>query len=451
MLRQRKFQILFGVLALLLVGFGLYQLPFVKGRVGPALDEMRRDVIYFFRPPDEAVFQPGSSDRILPTARAVTLTPLATPTPQPSATAGPTLPPTVTPTPLPEFVSLPGVKYVDQHNRWNYCGPANLVMSLKFWGWTGLPGDTRDPRDQVAYFIKPGVQDPTLDFIQQGKTDKNVMPSEMADFVNNQTDYRALIRYGGSMDLIKSLVAAGFPVVIEKGYFERDANGKISWLGHYLFVTGYDESQNGFIVQDAYLEPGKNLISKYTDFEIGWRAFNYLFMVVYPPERENELFNTLGPWLDGEWANQRALQVAEDEIPALEDIHLFFAWFNKGTSLVSLFDYSEAATAFDEAFTVYATLGQDDKQRPYRMMWYQTSPYKAYYYSGRYSDVINLANTTFQTIDLPTLEESLFWRGMAYYASGDIQAGIADMRETVRLNYRFDDGRAILQQWGVQP
>ena len=49
----------------------------MKGRVSSALDEMRRDAIYFFRPPDEAVFQPGSTDRILPTARAVTLTPLA--------------------------------------------------------------------------------------------------------------------------------------------------------------------------------------------------------------------------------------------------------------------------------------------------------------------------------------------------------------------------------------
>jgi tetratricopeptide (TPR) repeat protein len=451
MLKQRKTQVFLAALLVFVLAVAVYQLPFVKARVNSAFDEMRRDVTYFFRPPDAAVFQPAQATRILPTAVVITSTLAVTSTPEPSATPGPTLPPTATPTPLPAAVSLPGVQYVDQHNRWNYCAPANLVMSLKFWGWKGLPGDTRDLRDQVASFIKPGVQDPSLDFIQQGKTDKNVMPSEMAAFINNQTDLRALIRYGGSLELVKSLLAAGFPVVIEKGYFERDANGKISWLGHYLFVTGYDDGQRGFIVQDSYTKPGKNIISKYEDFQIGWRAFNYLFMVVYPPDREADLFAVLGPWLDSAWANQRALEVSEAEIPTLEGIHLFFAWFNKGTSLVSLYDYANAAAAFDQAFSVYATLGQDDKQRPYRMMWYQTSPYKAYYYSGRYTDVINLADTTFKTIDKPTLEESLFWRAMAYDALGDRAAAIRDMREAVRLNYRFRDGLDMLNQWGVQP
>ncbi len=50
--------------------------------------------------------------------------------------------------------------------------------------------------------------------------------------------------------------------------------------------------------------------------------------------------------------------------------------------------------------------------RPYRMMWYQTGPYKAYYYSNRFADVINLADTTLnETISEPVLEESLYWRG----------------------------------------
>ncbi len=35
---------------------------------------------------------------------------------------------------------------------------------------------------------------------------------------------------------------------------------------------------------------------------------------------------------------------------------LFFAWFNLGSSLVSLEKYPEAAQAFDQAFAVYANL-----------------------------------------------------------------------------------------------
>jgi len=64
------------------------------------------------------------------------------------------------------------------------------------------------------------------------------------------------------------------------------------------------------------------------------------------------------------------------------------------------------------------------------MMWYQTGPYKAYFYSGRYMDVINLANVTLtETISKPTIEESIYWRGRAKYMIGDTPAAIADFRE----------------------
>ena len=54
--------------------------------------------------------------------------------------------------------------------------------------------------------------------------------------------------------MVKTLIANGFPVLVEKGYYEEDYTGKVAWLGHYLFTTGYDEGAGEFIVQDAYLE-----------------------------------------------------------------------------------------------------------------------------------------------------------------------------------------------------
>jgi tetratricopeptide (TPR) repeat protein len=84
-------------------------------------------------------------------------------------------------------------------------------------------------------------------------------------------------------------------------------------------------------------------------------------------------------------------------------------------------------------------------------MWYQTGPYRAYFQTGRYQDVINLANTTFKTISEPTLEESLYWRAMAEYALGDTKSAFKDMRETVRLNKNFDAGWIMINQWGVKP
>lgn len=436
----------------LVLAVGIYYLPPVQDRLATRVDLLRTRIIYFFNPPNEAVFQPSGEsaltiETVIATTRAeylLTLTPeepLGTPTLQ----AGPTLTPTITSTPLPASVILPGVTYVDQHNRWNYCGPANLTMALNFWGWKG-------DRDDVARVVKPGSGDPKKNFIEQGLPDKNVMPYELVDFVNENTEYRALSRYGGDEALIKSLVAAGFPVVVEKGYYERDYNGKIDWLGHYLFTTGYDDTRGGFIVQDAYLKPGKDLLSKYEEYQDGWRSFNYLFMVVYPASQEAKVLGLLGPWADETWAARHALDLAENEIETLTGNNLFFAWFNKGTSHVALQQYVDAANAYDQAFKLYAGWQTDLGNRPFRMMWYQTGPYFAYYYSARYQDVINLANTTLnETISTPTLEESLLWRGRAYYMIGNTQAAVNDYRAALKVHVNWPPAVQALQDLGLQP
>lgn len=433
----------------LLLGIGIYFIPPVHDRLATRVDLIRTRIVYFFNPPSDALFTPAEEspftiETALVTARAEiekTLTPQATITPTP----GPTLKPTITSTPLPALVNLPGVVYVDQHERWNYCGPANLTMALNFWGWKGN-------RDDVARVVKPGSGDTRKSFIEQGLPDKNVMPYELVDFVNEETEYRALLRYGGDESLIKRLLAAGFPVIVEKGYYEADYTGKIDWLGHYLFTTGYDDARGGFIVQDAYLKPGKNLLSTYADYQDGWRGFNYLFMVVYPPEQQDELMTVLGNWTDERWAAQHALELAEKEITTLTGNNLFFAWFNKGTSHVALQEYVDAGTAYDKAFSVYANWDVEKANRPFRMMWYQTGPYFAYFYSQRYQDVINLADTTLNdTISTPSLEESLLWRGRAYYQIGNTQAAINDYRATLLIHVNWLPAVQALQELGLQP
>jgi tetratricopeptide (TPR) repeat protein len=428
---------------------GIYFLPPVHSRLSWRLDNLRTQIRYRLNPPEEAVFVPAQKTPAAAISIA-TATPVPLPTqtmPGPTSTSTPVEAPTITPTPLPKNVSLPDIVYVDQFNRWNYCGPANLAMALNFWGWKGT-------RDDIAKVVKPGANEPDETFIDRGKTDKNVMPYEMANFVIDETEFNVLVRYGGDMGLVKRLLAAGFPVLIEKGYYERDYTGKIAWMGHYSFVTGYDEDKGVFIYQDSYPPKdtsGKNREIKYEDFNTGWRSFDYIFLITYPPERESELFNLLAGWGDPALANQHALDIANDEVQSLNGMDGFFAWFNKGTSHVNLTQYAEAAEAYDQAFEIYAGLGQDDKQRPYRMMWYQTGPYKAYYYTGRYQDVINLANLTLESVSDKALEESIYWRGMAELAKGDSAAAIADFRRTVYLNSSFTPGIDALLNLGVQP
>jgi uncharacterized protein YvpB len=415
------------------------------------VDDFRQQLKYRFSPPEDAVFLPTQQAAqqaaieaiVNATMQAHGRTQAAAATPRASlATGGPSVAPTITPTPLPRLVNLPGVKYVNQMDRWNYCAPANLTMALNFWGWKGN-------RDDVAKVVKPGENDPSKAFIDRGKTDKNVMPYELVDFVNNDTDYKALYRYGGDVRMFKTLVANGFPVIAEKGIYETDTTNRESWMGHYQFVTGYDDSTNTFLVQDTYLK-GPNYHVSYADFVAGWRAFDRVWLIVYPADRETELMELLGPYADTRWAAQHALDLIDQEISGLSGTPLFFAWFARGTSLVALQQYVDAANAYDQAFSIYATLPPDYSTRPWRMMWYQTGPYWAYYYSGRYQDVIRLANTTLDPslLGVNTLEESLYWRGLAEYALGDTGRALDDVRRAVYYNKNFLAGLAKLQEWG---
>ena len=437
-------------LAVLGLILAVYFAPPAHDRINHRLDDFRTQVKYFFSPPEDAVFLPtqqaaqqAAIDAIVSAtmqAHALLQTPSAT-APIRSTKGGPSAVPSATSTPLPPSVSLPGVVYVDQSGGYNLCAPANLTMALKFWGWKGS-------RDDVIRVVKPGENNPSENFVDRGKADKNVMPYELVDFVNYHTEFKALLRYGGDIQLVKRLIANGFPVLPEKGIYEEDTTARTSWMGHYQFVTGYDDRTQTFLVQDSY-KKGPNYHLPYTEFQQQWQSFDRVFIVVYPADREEDVMAALGPYVDAGWAAQRALDMATDDIQSATGIPLFFAWFDKGTSHVALQQYVDAANAYDKAFQVYATLDSNYSTRPWRMMWYQTGPYWAYYYSGRYQDVIDLANITLdKTSGTPTLEESLYWRGMAEYAAGNASAAITDLRRAVYYNMNFQAAIAQLQQWG---
>ena len=408
----------------LLAGF-TYQLPFVQEHFAWRVSELRARIKYALSPPAEAVFTPNPTlvAMVQSTIDALTPTPADTSTPGPTAT--PTLTPTPTdvPTPIPASVQLKGVRH--EYQKWNNCGPATLSMALSFWGWEG------DQRPIAAY-VKPNPQD------------KNVMPYELADFVETETGLRVLVRVGGDLDLLKALIAEGYPVMIEKGF---EGAGFDGWMGHYEVLTGYDEGRERFTAQDSYIMP--DLPVTYGDVENYWRNFNYTFLVIYPPERETKLLSLLGPLGDEEASYRIAAQKASDEIYATTDRDQFFAWFNRGSSLVSLRDYQGAAQAYDAAFKLYAEL--DPAIRPWRMLWYQTGPYFAYYYSGRYPDVLNLATQTLSNMSEPILEESYYWRALARLALGDSDGATTDLRASLEHHPGFAPSMAQLQSMGFAP
>jgi hypothetical protein len=415
----------------------IFYLPPLHDRIAWRLDELQVVVKSILSPPERVEFIPQSQGlaTIVPTVLSaptstatITLFPTAT---EPDSTPLP--PPTETPipTPLPESLNLKGVRYMDQHGLWNYCAPANLAMALSFWGWQGDRLDT-------GKFLKPYSKD------------KNVMPYEMEDYVRQETDLSVINRVGGSLDLVRNFVSNGFPVLVEKGAWIRDFTKVVSWMGHYEVITGYDDAKQVVIAQDSYYTPDYQV--SYEDFINGWRSFNYTYLVIYPPDKESQVMEILGPDADTGENYRRAAQKASDEIYALTGTDQFFAWFNRGTNLEELQDYGGAASAYDEAFRIYNTLPEDRSVRPYRILWYETGPYFAYYYTGRYYDVLSLATTAIEAaLDEPAIEESFYWRGMAKSALGDTSGAIADFRESLKYHPDFDPSLSQLSLLGATP
>jgi tetratricopeptide (TPR) repeat protein len=403
-----------------------FLIPGIRERILWRVDEWRVRIDYALNPPEKSIFVPETVVTVNPLPSA---TPTHTPTPTQTleaSVATPTLLPTATP--LPASIKLDGIRYMDQHGLWNYCAPATLAMQLSFWGWQG-------DREDAGQILKPFEKD------------KNVMLYEMADFVETQTEYRAILRSGGTIPLLKRLIANGFPVLVEKGVFIRDVSGKNSWMGHYAILNGYDESKSEFLTQDSYFQPDYPL--SFINLEQEWRAFNYVFLVVYTSDKEADLMALLQEYSDENQANQIALNKAGEEIYSTEGSENFFSWFNRGTSLVQLQDYAGAAEAYDIAFQVYAKIPEN--QRPWRTTWYQTGPYFAYFYTGRYQDVINLTSLTIDSATEPYLEENFYWRARANIALGNTQTAIADLRTSLEYHPDFPPSVVMLQQLGIAP
>lgn len=436
MLKKRTI-ILLAVVLLVVLGGAIVSLPPVWARVSPKVEEARTWIQFALDPPGQEVFVPGQeTDSAVATAVQATLLaqPTATlsPTPSgPTATPQPSATPTIQPTPLPQQVNLRGVKH--EYQLWNNCGPATLAMALSYWKWDGNQKVT-------AAYLKP----------VQG--DKNVMPYEMLDYILDETDLRGVVRMGGTLDLLKKLLAAGYPVVVEKGFTGRNFDG---WMGHYEVLTGYDDARQVFIAQDSYISP--DLDVPYADLESNWRAFNFIFLVIYPQESEAGVMQLLGDYADPAYAFRAAFERSSNEVYALSGRDQYFAWYNRGTSLVNLQDYAGAAESYDQAFAIYPTIEQAD--RPWRMLWYQTGPYFAYYHSGRYLDVLTLATVTIEEAikantkdSMAYIEESFYWRGLAQEAAGNVDAAIEDYRYAVNtLHPGFVPALQALERLGVQP
>ncbi len=367
------------------------------------------------------------------TVSTVTTQPPATALPVITATSTATLEPTITPMPtsttrsvtetpilstatptvvLPPTANLYGFTYTRQ--TWNNCGPATITMGLSYYGW-------QEDQDFAASFLKPDDED------------KNVTPREMAAFVNEQSGVRAITRMGGTLDLLKTLVANGYPVIISIGFMPEGYD----WLGHYRAIVAYNDYSGVFYAYDSFLGNGDNgegIVVSYDEVDEDWRQFNRNFIVLYRQEEESSLNQLLREYADPQHAAELALEVAQDE--ARTNPQDGFAWFNMGTSLVGLERYDEASLAYDQSrrFSL-----------PWRIMWYQFGPYEAYFNIRRYEEVLALAAANLNNGG-QYIEETYYWQGRVYAAQGNVEEAVRAFNAALNINPLYNAAQEALTE-----
>jgi tetratricopeptide (TPR) repeat protein len=312
---------------------------------------------------------------------------------------------------LPVVVSLNAPAWEKQDI--NNCGPASLTMYLRYYGWGG-------DQTNIADIIKPV------------REDRNVNPEEMLYWVRNYAGWlHAEFRVGGDLELLKKLLAAGIPVMIEESfYFDAPywPNDDL-WAAHYQLITGYNDETQTFIGQDSYRGPNQPV--SYAKLDEYWHIFNRVYFLVYLPTQEETVKAILGPAWEMDASRQHALEVAQSEIT--KNPKDAFAWFNLGSNQVYFEQYAEAARSYDEARQIGL---------PQRMLRYQFGPFFAYFHAFRNDDLMALAEYTLQLT--PNSEEALLWHGWGLYRDGDTFGATQEWQKALEANPNFNDAQYAL-------
>ena len=329
--------------------------------------------------------------------------------------------PSPTPWPLPVSARINGFQHKFQ--EWNNCGPATLAMALTYFGMNVSQQDT-------AAILKPNPED------------RNVSPQEMADYVNYQTPYQSIFRANGDLETLRRLVANDIPVIIEIGIDPPGEFRWLGWYGHYLLVVAYDDNEEQFWVYDSWFgtseEPLQNAnpdgrILAYEELESYWPQFNHNYITLFQPEQTELVHMIIGEETNDQIMWQNTL--ARNKKDVTDDLQNAFLWFNLGTAYNALEQYAEAATAFDQARAIGL---------PWRMLWYQFGPYEAYLKTGRYDDVVLLADVTLK--DRPYFEESYYFKGLALKAIGDLEGAQENFELAAKFNPNYSPAFEVLDQ-----
>lgn len=270
--------------------------------------------------------------------------------------------------------------------------------------------------------------------LNPGSEDVSVRIEEMVS-VAEEYGLKGIVRRGGTVDLLKRLVAAGFPVLIENSYYEG-SNGFRDWMSHNRVLIGYDEATQEFIFMDSLLGKGEDNLGirkTYDDIDERWRAFNRDYLVIYRPDDEAALQAVMGEQWDSAYNAQWTLEQAQADLD--NGLNDSFTHHNLGWAQFQLGQYEEAAASFDTAIA---------KGLPWRFFWYEYAALEAYLQVGRYDDVIAIVRKT--VADAPGIEEMYYYIALAYEGQGNTERALANLNAALYRNRYFTEALVQLNR-----
>jgi tetratricopeptide (TPR) repeat protein len=324
---------------------------------------------------------------------------------------------------LPASVTLEGFQWV--HQGTNRCSAAALTIHLSYF----MPVTLETYQSLAAAELNTWG------------ADASVRIEEMAAAAQTR-GFGAVVRRGGTVDMLRRLVAAGFPVLVENSYYEGDDLYR-DWLSHNRVLIGYDDSTQLLYFMDSLLgyPEGEPVSYSYADYDTRWKAFNRDYLVIYNPADEATIQTILADQWDAAANWQWASEQAQAEIDAGSADS--FTYFNLGSAQVNLGLFEQAAASYDTARS-YGL--------PMRMLWYEFGPFEAYLGAGRYEDVIALANQQIATAgDSISVEEWYYYAALAYQALGNTDRAQLNLEVAIARNRNFTQAAEALEQLKTNP
>ncbi|MGB1286850.1 MAG: tetratricopeptide repeat protein [Aggregatilineales bacterium] len=311
---------------------------------------------------------------------------------------------------IPPAIRLPNLTM--QHQDLNRCSAAALTIQLSYFN----TGDYQE----IIHLLNPYGGDVSV------RVEEMIRVAEYYGL-------KALVRRGGTIDLLRQVVAAGFPVLLENAYQDGE-DAYRDWMSHNRVLMGYDDRLQQFYFFDPLLgagDDGRGRAMSYVDVDMLWRQFNRDYVIVYREFDEGRLLDILGEQYQPDFNAQWSLVQAQFDIYG--DTPDAFAYLNRGWAQVELGQYTEAVEAFDAALDIGI---------PARMLWYEFGLFEAYLAAGRYDDVLTQGRRVLLMTE--GVEEIYYYMGRAHDAMGDTAQAIEFYESAILRNRYYTEAQEAL-------